>query len=1101
MASTFSPLKVELIATGEQSGTWGTTTNVNLGTALEEAITGSADVTFASGNVTVTLTDVNTTQTARNLRLNLVGTSSGTHSLILGSGCNIEKLYLVNNTLANDITVVNTAGGSSVTVPAGKSMFIYNTGTNVVDAITHINNASGTFTSLNVTGNTTLGDASADTITLNGTVQPGVVVSGSSSGDAFRITQTGTGNAFVVEDAANPDATPFVIDASGNVIVGYTSTTNYAAFNPNVQSQMASQNAGFAAGNWQNTSGAPNIWLGKSRGAIGTHTIVQSGDGMGNIRFYGSDGTGFIESAAIYSFVDGTPGTNDMPGRLVFSTTADGASSPTERMRIDNQGRIGIGGSTVAGTSLRNIRNIDGGTTSQAFMANGTIQQEVTGGAQIYRSSPATQAQTFTLGALDHFIANPQAFGAGSTVTNQFGFNAASSLTGATNNYGFYSNIASGTGRWNFYANGTAANYFAGNVGIGTTTTTATLNVNGNINLPAATTEVRNIEIGAGRTGNGNSFIDFIGDATFSDYGLRIIRTNTGPNANSDIIHRGIGALNLKAAEAGTIGFLTSNVERMRIGDNGNIGIGSSNQPARTLFVNSPITGATTAWGIVSQGTVQSDVTAQAFLFSTGAFTQATTFTLSNFSHFIANQGTFGAGSTVTNQYGFNVTSAMTGATNNYGFYSNIASGTGRWNFYANGTANNYFNGNVGIGTTTPSEKLRVVGASGSPQFGAGTAGNAVFINSFDSGDLYMTASTVNSTTFGFGSASNIPMFFLTNNTERMRIDTSGNVGIGTSDPTTGARLVINNTAGASAPSLALLNSGNYNAQIGLGVLTGFGDTVGINARQASGLVVFGTNNTERMRIDSSGNVGIGTSSPATDLHIFRSGTTTVASRISNGSVSMQTYVDANFCVTGTITNNPYIIITNNTERMRIDSSGNLLVGTTSSSLGASVNGFAVLGTTSFAQSAPSANANCVLYKPASAAQTAFIFFNTNNTFIASITQNGNSAVAYNTTSDYRLKNDVTPMENALAKVALLKPVNWKWKVDGSHGEGFIAHELSEVIPYAVTGEKDAVNEDGSIKPQGVDTSFLVATLTAAIQELKVELDVVKAELNTLKGN
>ena len=98
MASTYSALKIELIATGEQSGTWGTTTNTNLGdAALGEAITGSADVAFSSADVTVTLTDTNASQAARNLRLNLTGTSGGARQLILGSGCQIEKLYLINN--------------------------------------------------------------------------------------------------------------------------------------------------------------------------------------------------------------------------------------------------------------------------------------------------------------------------------------------------------------------------------------------------------------------------------------------------------------------------------------------------------------------------------------------------------------------------------------------------------------------------------------------------------------------------------------------------------------------------------------------------------------------------------------------------------------------------------------------------------------------------------------------------------------------------------------------------------------------------------------------------------------------------------------------
>jgi hypothetical protein len=137
MASTYSDLKIELIGTGEQTNTWGTTTNNNFSVAISEAITGSADVAFSSADVTVTLTNTNAAQTARNLRLNLTGTSGGARQLILGSGCQIEKLYLINNGLADAVTVKNTSG-TGIAVAAGKSMFVYNDGTNVVDAITHL---------------------------------------------------------------------------------------------------------------------------------------------------------------------------------------------------------------------------------------------------------------------------------------------------------------------------------------------------------------------------------------------------------------------------------------------------------------------------------------------------------------------------------------------------------------------------------------------------------------------------------------------------------------------------------------------------------------------------------------------------------------------------------------------------------------------------------------------------------------------------------------------------------------------------------------------------------------------------------------------------
>ena len=156
MASTYSPLKIELIGTGDQSGTWGTTTNTNLGTALEEAITGSADVTFSSGNVTLTLTDTNASQTARNLRLNLTGTTGGARNLVVPA---IEKLYLVNNGCADAVTVKNSTG-TGIAVPAGKTMFVFNTGSNVVDVTTYL--TSLTTPSATITGGTVAGITQLD---------------------------------------------------------------------------------------------------------------------------------------------------------------------------------------------------------------------------------------------------------------------------------------------------------------------------------------------------------------------------------------------------------------------------------------------------------------------------------------------------------------------------------------------------------------------------------------------------------------------------------------------------------------------------------------------------------------------------------------------------------------------------------------------------------------------------------------------------------------------------------------------------------------------------------------------------------------------------
>ena len=158
MASTYTDLKVELIGTGEQSGSWGTTTNTNLGTALEEAIVGTVDVPFSSGTITLTLSNSNATQSARHLRLNLTGTSGGAQNLVVPA---IQKNYLVNNGTADTITV-KTPSGSGIGVPSGKTMWVYNNGSSVVDAVTAV-------TSLQSDGGVTVDEMTLDGDTLTAT--------------------------------------------------------------------------------------------------------------------------------------------------------------------------------------------------------------------------------------------------------------------------------------------------------------------------------------------------------------------------------------------------------------------------------------------------------------------------------------------------------------------------------------------------------------------------------------------------------------------------------------------------------------------------------------------------------------------------------------------------------------------------------------------------------------------------------------------------------------------------------------------------------------------------------------------------------------------
>jgi hypothetical protein len=242
MPSTYSNLKIELIATGEQSGTWGTTTNTNLGTAIEEAITGSANVAFSSSDVTISLTNTNATQTARNLRLNLTGTSGGARTLTVPT---IEKLYLINNGLADACTVQNSTG-TGIAVPAGKTMWVYNNGTNVVDVTTHLSSLTlatdlavadgGTGASDAATARTNLGldtmaTQSSSSVGISGGAITGLTnlttTNFTASGTATAVTQSASDNSTKIATTAYVDSA--VTTATGSL--GTMSTQNASAVN------------------------------------------------------------------------------------------------------------------------------------------------------------------------------------------------------------------------------------------------------------------------------------------------------------------------------------------------------------------------------------------------------------------------------------------------------------------------------------------------------------------------------------------------------------------------------------------------------------------------------------------------------------------------------------------------------------------------------------------------------------------------------------------------------------------------------------------------------------------------------------------------------
>ena len=287
--------------------------------------------------------------------------------------------------------------------------------------------------------------------------------------------------------------------------------------------------------------------------------------------------------------------------------------------------------------------------------------------------------------------------------------------------------------------------------------------------------------------------------------------------------------------------------------------------------------------------------------------------------------------------------------------------------------------------------------------------------------------------------------------------------------------ITINGTSGITTPEVTLDNAAADGGQVVL-KSSGYSNW---NLDNYSGRFRAYYGSTEYFTVDSSGNVGIGTSSPDSKLTI---------SGYTGGSYNTAFNYGGqyNFIVQGT---SGYTMFrkSDGTEMARIDSSGNLLVGTTSS------------GGVGFTFSPGSVGAPYIDINKSYNGNINGINFRYNGTYLGGITFN-NSAVAYNTTSDYRLKENIQPMRGAIEKVVQLKPVTYTWKADGSSGQGFIAHELQEVCPDAVTWEKDAVDAEGNPVYQGIDTSFLVATLTAAIQELKAIVDEQAAKITALEN-
>jgi hypothetical protein len=400
-------------------------------------------------------------------------------------------------------------------------------------------------------------------------------------------------------------------------------------------------------------------------------------------------------------------------------------------------------------------------------------------------------------------------------------------------------------------------------------------------------------------------------------------------------------------------------------------------------------------------------------------------------------------------------------------------------------------NSNVGIGTTSSATRLHVVGTA---------AYDPLRLESTVSG--YERSWTIGP---NVGISGQFVIRDTTAGENRVNIDSAGNMGLGVTpsawyypavslangsfysrpDPSSGiAANAYSSTSGGGWKYIATAAATRYEQSAGTHTWS----------YAASGTAGNTISFTQAMTLDASGNLVIGTTEAAQGKLDVRG-----ALAISNSTTSYWK-LDRND------SDGSLQFIDTSTERARIDSSGNLLVGSTTSPSGSGnifVATTAFIGTTN---ADPTNNrvtgmqvrSDGRLYTRAngswdvgiSSTSGAHMTFYTDNgsarVGAGNISSNG-STTTYGTGSDYRMKTDVHPMTGALEKVLQLAPVTYKW-VAGlggtkESGQGFIAHELQAIVPECVIGEKDAVDADGKPVYQGIDTSFLVATLTAAIKE------------------
>lgn len=385
-----------------------------------------------------------------------------------------------------------------------------------------------------------------------------------------------------------------------------------------------------------------------------------------------------------------------------------------------------------------------------------------------------------------------------------------------------------------------------------------------------------------------------------------------------------------------------------------------------------------------------------------------------------------------------------------------------------------------------------------------------VIINNGGTGDAMLRFDYESSTDrarIGVTTSAQALQFFTAGNNERMRILADGKVGIGTDTPSDLLTIQSPSSGGGNGITLKR-NSAGTDQRVGA---ISFGNTVDTDLAQITAQTSIGNNgdgnllfhtqpnggsSTERMRITSAGHVTVGSG-----VNVGTSGSITMNVGSTSSSGGLQLFAPSNVAhsinfgdaysssavYAGALeynhSTNHMAFYTSSTERMRIDSDGTLLAGATSKLNACSIFGYAQSSKPLIESQNTSTGATNFFSLHRSNAGAEIGFINITNT-----------GTTYDTGSDYRLKENITPIENGLERLNQLNPVKFDWKSDGTSSEGFIAHEVQEIFTDAVSGKKDAE------MMQGMDYGRITPLLVKAIQEQQTIIEDLKTRIKTLEG-